>query len=244
MFEMTRRSGLRAALLAGGAPLLRVAKADGGGSGRSVLVSSSGLVSPKVTPWVEPLFIPPVAQPTTLFPAFQQHEPARDWWGPYEHQRYDEFPAVKFFQVDVVNANWKFHRELPAASLFTYGGTLPGTTLRLDYGEPVVVRINNRLANIHYGFGFPDTATHLHNMHTPAESDGYPGDFVTPGNYRDQHFPMIRSGYDTASSPRGGGDYRESLGTLWYHDHRIDHTAENVYVLGAGATTGVALLET
>src|SRR5207244_3720680 len=25
------------------------------------------------------------------------------------------------------------------------------------------------------------------------------------------------------------GDYRESLGTLWYHDHRVDHTAENVY---------------
>jgi FtsP/CotA-like multicopper oxidase with cupredoxin domain len=170
-----------------------------------------------------------LAQPTTLFPAFQKNEPARDWWGPYVHQRYDEFPAAKFYQIDVVNANWKFHRELPAASLFTYGGTLPGTSLRLNYGEPVVVRINNQLANIHYGFGFPDTATHLHNMHTPAESDGYPGDFVTPGNYRDQHYPMIRSGYDTAASPRGSGDSRESLGTLWYHDHRIDHTAENVY---------------
>src|SRR5437588_5033087 len=32
-----------------------------------------------------------------------------------------------------------------------------------------------------------------------------------------------------ASTNRPAGDIREALGTLWYHDHRIDHTAENVY---------------
>ena len=231
MLKITRRSGLKTALIAGGLPLARVARAGTGisGSGGSTLVSTSGLVSPRVTPWFERLFIPDVLAPAALNPAFQPIEPARDWWGPYTHQRYAEFPAKKFYQLNVQNANWSFHSELPKASLFTYGGTLPGPMIHATYGEPIVVRVNNMLQNIHYGFGFPDTATHLHNMHAASESDGYPGDFVTPGNYRDQHYPMICSGYDTFPNPRGYGDYRESLGTLWYHDHRIDHTAENVY---------------
>jgi hypothetical protein len=63
-------------------------------------------------------------------------------------------------------------------------------------------------------------------MHTPSESDGYPGDFVTSGYYRDQHYPMVRAGYDAglANPAKFGstnGDWREALGTLWYHDHRL-----------------------
>ena len=41
---------------------------------------------------------------------------------------------------------------------------------------------------------------------------------------------------DRASTPDGAGglkkipgDWQESLSTLWFHDHRIDHTAANVY---------------
>jgi FtsP/CotA-like multicopper oxidase with cupredoxin domain len=66
-------------------------------------------------------------------------------------------------------------------------------------------------------------------MHTPSESDGYPGNFITPGNYRDHHYPMAAAGVDEDAFEANDGDDRECLGTLWYHDHRIDHTAENVY---------------
>jgi len=201
----------------------------GGGSG-AALVSSSGLKSPSVAPWVEPLYIPPVLTPAAaLAPAFQPDEPARDWWKPYTHQRYAEFPAHKFYQLNVQNANWSFHRSLPPTPLFTYNGNFPGPMIHARYGEPIVVRINNELQPVHTGLGIPDTATHLHNMHAAAESDGYPGDFVTPGNYRDQHYPMVRAGYDQYRSTSPNGDYRESLGSMWYHDHRINYTSQNAY---------------
>ena len=202
-----------------------------GGSGGTVsgstLTSSSGLISPPVRPWIEPLFRPAVLQPTLLNPAFQANEPARDWWGPYKHQRYSEFPAKYTYQLDVQNAFWSFHRDLPPASMFSYGGNIPGPMIHARYGEPIIVRINNQMQAISYGVGVPETATHLHNMHTPSESDGFPGDFVTPGNYRDNHYPMIRAGYN--NSPATNGDYRESLGTLWYHDHRFNFTSQNLY---------------
>jgi FtsP/CotA-like multicopper oxidase with cupredoxin domain len=229
MFRFSRRELFKLGL-AGGTGLACSAFDHGSGCGSSsgsTLVSSSGFLSPPVRPWVEPLVIPQVLQPTTLYPAFQASEPARDWWGPYVHQRYAEFPAKKSYQIDVQNVNWSFHRDLPPAAMFGYGGTVPGPMIKARYGEPIVVRIHNMLHKIQYGVGMPDTATHLHNMHSPAESDGFPGDFVTPGYYRDQHYPMIRAGYD--KSPSTNGDYRETLNTLWYHDHRFNFTSQNVY---------------
>ena len=32
-----------------------------------------------------------------------------------------------------------------------------------------------------------------------------------------------------AATSRIAGNYQETLSTLWFHDHRVDHTAENVY---------------
>jgi FtsP/CotA-like multicopper oxidase with cupredoxin domain len=226
------------------------ASGDEGGSG-STLVSSSGLRSPFVTPWVDPLYIPPVltSLPLTEDPAnpglfvtpppgitFQEIEPAAHGLAEgYTHQRCDEFKPKKFYQLDVSNTNWSFHSSpaLQPAPLFTYNGAIPGPMIHARYGEPIVVRVNNKLDPTSQGFGMPDTATHLHNMHSASESDGYPSDFVPrtadPVNqphYRDHHYAMVAAGCDQIP---GTGDERECMGTLWYHDHRIDHTAENVY---------------
>src|SRR5438094_250926 len=40
---------------------------------------------------------------------------------------------------------------------------------------------------------------------------------------------MARAGFDTPQFTATNGDIRETLATLWYHDHRVEHTAENVY---------------
>src|SRR5712691_10676785 len=122
----SRRDALKAGIVAGGAALASRALGDGGG-GDNTLVSSSGLKSPPVTAWIEPLFRPPVLQPlTTLNPAFQPSEPPRGGVAAYVHQRYAEFPAKKFYQLDVRNTEWSFHRELPLAPLYTYSGSAPG----------------------------------------------------------------------------------------------------------------------
>jgi FtsP/CotA-like multicopper oxidase with cupredoxin domain len=92
------------------------------------------------------------------------------------------------------------------------------------------------------GFGKNSISTHLHNFHSAPDSDGGPcdptqgavsenpltqGRFFFPGQYYDYYYNMKRSGFTTAGTP--DGDVRETLGTLWYHDHREAHTAENVY---------------
>src|SRR5437762_2487047 len=60
----------------------------------------------------------------------------------------------------------------------------------------------------------------------PSESDGFPADFFDSGFFYDQHYPNVCAGFD-ASPP--AGDVRETMNTLWYHDHRFDFTAQNVY---------------
>ena len=78
--------------------------------------------------------------------------------------------------------------------------------------------------------------THLHNAHTPSESDGNPVNYfnsindpnaVTDG-FKDQHYPNVYAGF---TDPHFGpaGDPAEALGSLWYHDHHLDFTAQNVY---------------
>jgi FtsP/CotA-like multicopper oxidase with cupredoxin domain len=68
-------------------------------------------------------------------------------------------------------------------------------------------------------FAFPSTTSHLHNAHTASESDGFPNDWLNPGEFWDHHYGNFPSGHDD----------REKLTTLWYHDHRMDFTASNVY---------------
>jgi len=92
------------------------------------------------------------------------------------------------------------------------------------------------------GFGKNQISIHLHNYHSAPESDGGPcdptlgglsedpaaqGRFYFPGQYYDYYYNMKRAGFTNPATP--DGDVRETLGTLWYHDHREGHTAENVY---------------
>jgi hypothetical protein len=49
------------------------------------------------------------------------------------------------------------------------------------------VRNHNNLPANNGGFGKNFVTTHLHNGHTPAESDGNPCDYFTPGPFYDQN---------------------------------------------------------
>jgi hypothetical protein len=150
----------------------------------------------------------PIAQPVS------QLDPPPN---PADHQRYSEFAPKVFYDLSVQEVTQKFHPAMPATTLWGYGGNVPGPTIMAHYGDPVLLRIRNLPAN-HVGFGLPSIATHLHNGHNASESDGYPADFVDAGAFRDHHYPNWPA----------GGDPREVMNTLWYHDHREDFTAQNV----------------
>ncbi len=144
---------------------------------------------------------------------------------PNHFQNYSSYPAAKFYDMTVGYANAYLHSDLQRqgyspSKLFAYGGSVPGPLLHLKYGEPVLVRWRSTFDPnaTHSGFGIPKTSIHLHNMHAPSISDGFPERFLSPGETMDYHWPMMKAGNDPL----------EALGSLWYHDHMIDFTAPNV----------------
>jgi FtsP/CotA-like multicopper oxidase with cupredoxin domain len=232
-----RRDIIKAGLAAGSALVLTSKKSiaaqwSGGGSWNGTWSSGWGsyhytdyrtdrtVQSPPTTPFVESLPIPPVLQSlSSLSP------PATELQAPGEtprpaHQRWSEFLPQKLYALHANEFQWSFHRELPGtATVWGYNGISPGPTIKAKYGEPSVVRIFNDLPNSHVGFGIPSIITHLHNGHTATESDGFPADFYATGLFKDHHYPNYAA----------GGDTHEAMGMLWYHDHRVDFTSQNVY---------------
>ncbi|NQW09752.1 MAG: multicopper oxidase domain-containing protein [Alphaproteobacteria bacterium] len=168
--------------------------------------------SPPTTPFVAPLQIPEIAQPVDPSMFDPPPDPAR-------HQRYEEFPPVKFYTIHERAFLHSYHPELPPTPSWGYDGFVPGRTFHARYGEPYLVRRYNDLPADYTGYALPSTSMHLHNMHAASESDGFPMDFINSGEWQDHHYCMFPAGMDP----------REKLTLLWYHDHRMDFTAANVY---------------
>ena len=179
--------------------------------------------------------------------------------GPFwAHQRWDEFFPKVFIEVDQapLKRGLRFHPALPeiqADRVWTFDGVLPPPLILARYGEPILFRHHNRLPNDvadNGGFGRHTISTHYHNGHTPAESDGFFGAFFYPGQFYDYRWPLALAGHDTvnvdATDPRAGapddsggitkvrGDWREIESTMWFHDHMVDFTSQNVYKGNAG----------
>ncbi|MBA3623377.1 MAG: multicopper oxidase domain-containing protein [Methylibium sp.] len=156
--------------------------------------------------------------------------------GRSDHPAWSRFAPKDLYHIDVKEGSHSFHRELPTQTVWGYEGRVPGPLFHARYGRPILVRFNNKLPATTQGYGAPDISVHLHNLHTPSESDGYPTDWFSesgngptltaPGRFKDHHYPMVYAGLDAYG---GIGDPREALGTMWYHDHRVDFTAPNVY---------------
>jgi len=214
---MRRRTLLKAGALAGGASV--GAGLLGSGQADAQLVLPDGIPldllvrpSPPTEPFLAPLQIMPVAQPVDPAKWDPQPDPSR-------HQRYEEFPPVKFYEIHERAFLHQYHPQLKPTPSFGYNASIPGYTFHARYGEPVLVRRFNDLPLDHVGFGLPSTTMHLHNFHTATESDGFPMDYIDPGEHWDHHYAMFPSGFDPL----------QKLTTLWYHDHRMDFTAANVY---------------
>ena len=247
---LARRTVLKASVAAGAAPFVLTP--------RKALAQLPPVLppSPPTTPWVEelPLQDTPLTPLASLNPGpMLGANFAGGECGRVEHQRYGELCGSSgrsgkdavYHQLTVrENPSWRFNGDnpyYPPQPIWGYQGAnmpdavTPGPTIHARYGEPIVCRIYNRLPQFHTGFGSPEITTHLHNLHTPSESDGFTGDYYSafrngptltgPGAFRDHFYPNLYAGFDEFG---GIGDPREALGTLWYHDHTEGVTAPNV----------------
>ena len=172
--------------------------------------------SPKSRPFVMPLNIMPIMQQVASL------DPPPD---PLAHQLYDKYPPKKLYEIYEQEFKWTYHSDPPyGAGTWGWGfnGITPGPTYNARYGEPVLVRRYNNLPTVSESkvtFALPSTSSHLHNGHTASESDGNPQDWIDSGEFWDHHYCNFPS----------NNDPDERLHTLWYHDHRMDFTASNVY---------------
>lgn len=89
-------------------------------------------------------------------------------------------------------------------TIWGYDGLFPGPSIVARSGRPVAVEFTNSLP--------APIAVHLHGGHVAPEHDGHPMDLIPPGASRRYEYPN--------GQPHS---------TLWYHDHAMDQTAENVY---------------
>ena len=190
----------------------------------------SGPSSPPTPPFVQPFTRMTVKQPSAVLNPTPTVIPnaAAGEGRLIPHQAFTQFPPVKFYEVEQRLANIVTHPALPVQPLWGFDGLVPGPLYVERYGQPILVRNHNNLPLNNGGFGKNLVTTHLHNGHTPAESDGNPCDFFQRGQFYDQHYPNVLAGINSTHQAVGG-DIQESMSTLWYHDHMHDFTSQNVY---------------
>jgi FtsP/CotA-like multicopper oxidase with cupredoxin domain len=167
-----------------------------------------------------------------------------------EHQRWDELgglDACTKYELMAREIDWNFYSDNDGRGLnskvWTYVDMNSDATgvlrFKAQYGSPVLMRMYNGLpkdGRDTQGFGLNQCSPHLHNAHNPPTSDGGPLRFWDSGKWYDFWYPNIRAGF--ASTHKNGtyrnglwcpGDWQETQSTLWFHDHRFDFTAQNVY---------------
>jgi len=266
--KLSRREMVRAGLLTAGGALIAkpglsagvTSTSDGSLNTDGRLLSSVDNTppSPPARPWAQPMpIIPvkaPVADPSTMaggppdgytvIERATKRVPHQLFtYDPYTTTYGGKFPPKKFYEITLQEAAVKLHPDYAPTTIWGYDGRFPGPLIQATYGEPVLVRFHNHLPSIKkpQAFGIAETATHLHNGHSPTESDGYPIDTINsiedpntlnPMGFKDQHYPSVYAGYNALNDTVGNPN--EALGSLWYHDHHIDFTAQNVYKGMAG----------
>ena len=129
---------------------------------------------------------------------------------------------------------------LPGAKtrMWTYGGTFPGPTIRRPAGETTRVRFRHEL-----GRRAGELSVHLHGGHNRSSEDGQPGGLTALQSralYCDISgaLPASESGNDLLIPPGGERTYTydltedgapERAAFQFYHDHRLENTARNIW---------------
>jgi FtsP/CotA-like multicopper oxidase with cupredoxin domain len=122
--------------------------------------------------------------------------------------------------------------------MWTYDGTFPGPTIRRPAGHRTKVTFHHQLPR-----EAGELTVHLHGGHNRTQFDGQPGG-LTASHPRSLYCKIPsglsrrQSGNDLLLDPGDRKTYvydlredgrTERAAFQWYHDHRLDHTARNVW---------------
>jgi len=176
------------------------------GMTHSMAAQANTLNASTLTPFVDPLPIPPLAKSSGMRPLPSSPK-----------------TTVPYYRLAAEAVDVKIHRDLKPARMWGFGGSVPGPTLQLRSGEEVFVEWANQLPQQHFlpidyrlhgAEGNPQVriVTHLHGGFVPPESDGWPEDWCTSGKSLTYRYPI-----------------HQEAAMLWYHDHAMGINRLNMY---------------
>jgi spore coat protein A, manganese oxidase len=132
---------------------------------------------------------------------------------------------LPYYRLPIREAWTQLHRDLPPARFWGYDGKMPGPTLEVHRGQPVLIEWPNELPSQQHimpidhtlhgaGRDVPEvrTVVHVHGARVPPEADGYPESWYVPGKSVMYRYPN-----------------QQDAATLWYHDHAMGIERLNVY---------------
>jgi spore coat protein A len=163
--------------------------------------------------FVDPLPIPPVARATGYRPS--PTDPGR---------------RVPLYRIEMKQFAAKLHRDLKPTRQWGYAASVPGPTIETRSGEGLLIEWVNALPSRHFlpidhnlhgaEPGIPEVraVVHVHGAKTSPQSDGYPEDWIVPGQSALSYYPN-----------------NQDATTLWYHDHAMGINRLNIFagLLGA-----------
>jgi FtsP/CotA-like multicopper oxidase with cupredoxin domain len=253
----TRRQVLKMGAVTGGAAVLTSTKAfrthfpDTIYAQAAASCGQTGGHSPEHCPFAQELPIPVALATTTLDPVPQPGPNISAGEAPRcDHQRWTDFPFKKQYAVFATESAIQFHPSWGSTNVWAFNGAVPGPTIIGKYNDAAIVRFYNSLNPSASGPGIPEITVHLHNGHTPSESDGFAGDYFGPGCKPAVTICYPTSGPTTPDPDQtnmeqfcvqgqwkdnfypniyAGGNPLEAQYTYWYHDHRAMFTEFNTY---------------
>ncbi|KAH7040786.1 Cupredoxin [Microdochium trichocladiopsis] len=117
--------------------------------------------------------------------------------------------TIEYHEITILPLTQQVYPGKSPAKLVGYDGYSPGPTFKMNKGTEAVVRFINNSTTA--------SSIHLHGSYSVSPWDGWAEDLTGPGRYKDYYYPN-----------------HQAARTLWYHDHAVDHTAENAYFGQAG----------
>jgi spore coat protein A len=132
--------------------------------------------------------------------------------------------VLPFHRIAMREAWANVHRDLPPTRFWGYDGKMPGPTIEVQSGKPLLIEWANELPQQHLlpidytlhgaGHDVPDVraVVHVHGARVPADADGYPESWYVGGKSATYRYPN-----------------RQEAATLWYHDHAMGIERLNVY---------------
>jgi spore coat protein A len=178
----------------------------------SVALAAAAQSSPILDPNTLPRFVDPLPLPGAAESAGERRDPR------------SPTRKIPYYRIAMRQIESKVHRDLPPTRMWTYGGTSPSPAIEARSGQPILIEWANELPAKHFlpidhtlhgaEVDKPEVraVVHLHGGRTPADSDGYPEAWYTPGKSATYYYP---NGQDAAA--------------LWYHDHAMGITRLNTY---------------